>query len=148
MARSEVTSGRAYVIDASVAVKWFSVGEKAVSQAVRLQEEHLSGAATLIAPALLFYEVSNALRYNPNFSKETVSEAVSSLFASELTVFRPEQRSLLTAVALALERQLTVYDSVYLAIALELDVPLVTADGKFFKKTSSLAHVELLEDLA
>ena len=55
-----------YVLDASVVIKWFSE-EEYTDIAVKLRDGFFKGCNELVVPDLLLYEVSNALRYNPNF---------------------------------------------------------------------------------
>lgn len=73
MERAEV------ILDASVAVKWFSREEEESDPALKLRDEHLAGRMTLIFPDLLIYEVSNALRHNPGFDAGDVKGAVKDL---------------------------------------------------------------------
>lgn len=68
-----------YVIDASVAIKWFSE-EEFTDKAIEIRDNFYKGTVELAAPDLILYEVSNALRFNPNFNEEDVIEAVNSLF--------------------------------------------------------------------
>ncbi len=67
-----------YVLDASVLIKWFS-DEEYTDIALKLRDEFFHGNIKLVVPDLLLYEVSNALRYNPNFDENDVVEAVDSL---------------------------------------------------------------------
>ncbi len=67
-----------YVLDASVVIKWFSE-EEYTDIAVKLRDHFFKGYNELVVPDLLLYEVSNALRYNPNFDETDVVDAVNSL---------------------------------------------------------------------
>ena len=63
------------VIDSSVAVKWFSE-EEATPAALELREAHVKGHLALITTPLLACEVANALRYNPDYDKNRLAEAM------------------------------------------------------------------------
>ncbi|MEM4766042.1 MAG: type II toxin-antitoxin system VapC family toxin, partial [Nitrososphaerota archaeon] len=66
------------VLDASVAVKWFNV-EPLREKALIIRDRYVNGEIELIAPDLLYYEVANALRYNPRFGIEEVKSALKAL---------------------------------------------------------------------
>ena len=51
------------VLDASVIVKWFCE-EEYTDIALRLRDRFFVGELTIVVPELMFYEVSNAMRYN------------------------------------------------------------------------------------
>lgn len=63
------------VVDVSVVVKWFTQ-EDYRGQAVALRDAHIQGMIMLVAPDLLVYEVSNALRYNPALTAEDLKQVV------------------------------------------------------------------------
>lgn len=66
------------VLDATVAVKWFT-NEPLRDKALLIRDKYVKGLVDLIAPGLLFYEVANALRYNPRFGVEEVKNALKAL---------------------------------------------------------------------
>ena len=118
-----------YVVDASVAVKWY-LPEIHDAEARRL----LTGAAELFVPDLIFSEVSNILwkRVRSTQMLETEAETVlQSLGALPLTV-SPSWPLALPALTIACQTQRTVYDSLYLALALRENAVMVTADEKFY----------------
>ncbi|MGI0081486.1 MAG: type II toxin-antitoxin system VapC family toxin, partial [Nitrososphaerales archaeon] len=73
MAQAEIL-----VLDASVAVKWYNP-EPLRENAVAIRNGFRAGRISLVAPALIYYEVANALRYNPKFGIEEVKMALESL---------------------------------------------------------------------
>lgn len=115
------------VVDASVAAKWF-IPEKDTPQALDLRRAHLDGETILVAPALLVYEVTNALRYHPQVGAEALSGHVDDLLSLGLGLDPPSEESLGPAVRLAYRKGVTVYDASYLALAERLDCLIVTAD--------------------
>jgi predicted nucleic acid-binding protein len=118
-----------YVVDASVAVKWL-VRETFSDEAVCL----LQNSATLIAPDLLFTEASNALWAlcrRGDIGREDVAEAVDVLRAAPVTVPVTLRQLAAPAARLAIDLDHPVYDCVYLALAMQANHPVVTADRRF-----------------
>ena len=68
-----------FVLDASVVIKWFSE-EEYTDVALKLRDDFSKGDVELVVLDLMLYEVSNALRYNPDFNETDVSEAVGTLY--------------------------------------------------------------------
>jgi predicted nucleic acid-binding protein len=115
------------IVDASVAVKWL-VKEGDSAAAKRLIAEEI-----LAAPELLFIECANVLRTKQRFgdlTPELVREAFSVLDAVPVRSV-PVRRHVAAAHAIAMELDRSVYDSLYLAVALSEHATLVTADEKF-----------------
>lgn len=137
-----------YVIDASVAMKWFShVNEENIDDALKLQKLHLKRKCLLIAPDLLVYEIVNALRYNPNLKENDIQLALSSLLKMDIELVKPDQVLIKEAVKLACAKDITIYDSCYIALALNRGCLLITAARKLFGKVRDLPQVALLKNL-
>jgi len=134
----------AYVVDASVAVKWF-VPESHSREAAAL----LDPSFTLHAPDLLFSEVSNALWKKTRRRELRPGEAglvLRGLNSVPIEVTSVRQLAA-AALDLALEAGCTVYDGVYLALAIHHDCRLVTADqrlGRLIRPKMLARHVSLL----
>ena len=115
------------VVDASVAAKWFAEEEHA-EQARRLGAGH-----ELHAPDFLLIEMDNIFCTwvrNGSFLRADADEARAVLRRSsvQLHAFQP---LLDGAYWIAGEWGLSIYDALYIALAVSLDAPLVTADRKF-----------------
>jgi len=121
------------VVDASVAVKWFTK-ERGHTRAVALRQAHLEEKISLVAPDLLVYEVANALRYNKNLAISDIKEAVKALNLLGVRLYPPAKELLGKAIDLAAEYSITIYDASYLALTHELDAQLITADKKLAEK--------------
>jgi predicted nucleic acid-binding protein len=134
------------VVDASVAAKWF-MPEIHSEAAARL----LDPAIVLCAPDLIAPEFGNILWKKVRRGEITDAEAleiVSAFRALPLEIL-PSADLLPAALTLAMEFDRTVYDSLYLALAVAEDCVLVTADAKFHSAVapSSLAiHIQWLEE--
>jgi len=136
-----------YVIDASVAVKWFSqADEDDFEKALRLQELYLKRECALTAPDLIVYELVNALRYNPNFDQKDTELALLSLQKMGIELAASSETLLKKAVEFAYQKNITIYDAAYAALALVQRCLLVTADSKFYKKIQGFSQVILLKD--
>ena len=125
-----MTSG--YVVDASVAVRWL-VEEEHSDRAADL----LNGGSTFVAPALVFAEVANALwamHRRGDIEADELAEAVGVLRAAPISL--PVSMLQLTAAAARLADDLDhpVYDCFYLALAVQTQYPVVTADIRFYRK--------------
>ncbi|HEV2846815.1 MAG TPA: type II toxin-antitoxin system VapC family toxin [Thermoanaerobaculia bacterium] len=119
----------AYVIDASVVVKWF-IPESDSDSAARLRKWGLE----IHAPEFLLLEVGNVFWKHLRQGKLTTAVADEAIEALEVAPIRWHATGPLFAQAfrIAKETQRTVYDCTYLALALQVQRPLVTADRKFY----------------
>jgi predicted nucleic acid-binding protein len=134
------------VADASVAIKWF-VPEIHSAAATRLLELEI----VVCAPDLIFPEFGNILWKKVRRGELTRYEVDEILTAfSALSVeIHPSSALLAGAFELAIELGRTVYDSLYLALAIAHDCVLVTADAKFHSALSASPvanHVHWVED--
>jgi predicted nucleic acid-binding protein len=115
------------IVDASVAVKWL-VKEDDSETAKRLIANEI-----LAAPELIFVECANVLRTKlrrGDLTPELVREAFAVLETVPLRSVRIRP-FIAQAHAIAMELDRSVYDSLYLAVALSERATLVTADEKF-----------------
>lgn len=71
------------VIDTSIIVKWFSE-EKFTEEALKIREKIRNKEEVGVFPDLLLYELSNALRYNPNFGEDDVKKAIKSILEMDM----------------------------------------------------------------
>ena len=135
-----------YVIDTSVAVKWFSRIEEDTDNALRLRQQILEGECLIVVPDLLIYELANALRHNPNFTKKDTKSALDSLFNMSLEIKKPDVSIINLAVDIAFEFDVTVYDAYFMALSRFEKVPFVTADYRFIGRIKSFKKVIKLSD--
>ena len=132
------------VLDASVVVKWFTKEEDR-DLALEFRDQFLTGEIDIALPDLILYELANVLRYNPNFDKKDVSDAVKSIIGLGVQILVPTTHLLTNAVNLGFTYGITVYDAVYVALAEELNYNFLTADKKLFNNTKDLDYVKFLE---
>jgi len=119
---------KTWVVDASVAAKWF-LPEPDAPAALRL----LDGRRRLVAPDLIRAEVGNIV-WKLQMRDLVSSEEATDLIEHFLTMpFEIYDTGFLLAGALeiALATKRTVYDSLYLALAVELGATVITADRRW-----------------
>ena len=134
---TKIPSRPGFVVDASVVLKWFSQSsEEDLKSALRLREDYRKRDIDILAPNLLIYEAVNVLRYK-DIVEDMIAKAVASLYAMDILV--PVGPDTMTeAIRLARRFDVTVYDSVYLSLALSCGCRLLTADRQFFRKLSKM----------
>jgi len=123
-----------YVVDASVAVKWL-VREPLSQQASLLLAKEVS----LLAPDLLFAEAANALwamRQRGDLEDDEFEEAVQTLRTAPVLVPSTLLQLVPAASRLAADLGHPIYDCFYLALAIQEQYPVVTADARFHAKVS------------
>lgn len=133
------------VVDASVALKWFVRDEES-----DVAERLLQATEPLHAPTLLFSEVANGLWKNHKRGLVDAEQARRALaiLPQAINVWRPTERFLQPALAMAIELDHPIYDMVYLAQAREGSGMVVTADQRFLKRVAGTAHASFVVALA
>jgi predicted nucleic acid-binding protein len=130
------------VLDASVIAKWF-LEEPKSSEALHYRDLHAQKKEIIIAPSILIYEMANLFRYK-NFIEKEIVLALEALENFKIEIFNLGFKDIIEAILLARERDISVYDSAYLLVALNFKCKFVTADEKLYKKVKDLGFVELL----
>ena len=140
---------RGYVVDASVAVKWFiREREKDREAALNLRGRHIQGQTRMIVPELFLLEVPNAIKAGRKGTEEELDQVLKTLIDLDLQVERHSETVLRKTNAVAWAYNLTWYDAVYVALAEILGFPCVTADEALLRKMRGHSIVIHLKDLA
>ncbi len=118
-----------YVVDASVAVKWYVPEDHSIEAECLLDAAH-----ELHAPDLIVPEFGNILWKKVGRSELTAAQArkVVEAFIGVPMFKHPASPLLEVAFDGAVQSAQTVYDWTYLTLAVSLDCPMVTADEKFY----------------
>jgi predicted nucleic acid-binding protein len=138
-----------FVVDASVVIKWF-VPEVHGDAARRW----LASPHEYIAPDLLFPEAGNAIWKKVRRGELTADEGQRlSVDLSSVAVESISMRDLLPdSHALALSTGLTVYDAMYVTLAVRLNTQVITADDRLTRALAArpmmAVHVRPIEDFA
>ncbi len=127
-----------FVVDTSVTLAWY-LSEEFSPSARSWQDRLLNGKARLLVPSLHYWEFENALRtlvarrvIDPGAALDIVDLHLD----APLEVAEPDRREVFR---LALEYEATVYDAVFIGLALARDVPLVTAERTTTRWVTKLA---------
>ena len=136
-----------FVVDASLVIKWFV--PEIHSEAAR---RWLGASHDYVAPDLLFSEAGNAVW--KKVRRKELNEHEGRQLVRDLTHVAVETvatRSLLQdALALALTAGITVYDAMYLTLAVRLETEVITGDYRFADKIAErpllVPHVRRLHD--
>lgn len=126
----------AYVIDASVILKWF-IPEEHSERALRLKDSDMR----LHAPAFLTLEVGHVLSKKRRRGELAAQDTEDIWRAFRRAPIRrhADETLVLGAFDLANHTKQSLYDSLYLALAMQLNLSFLTTDRKFYQ---ALQHSE------
>ena len=116
-----------HVLDTSVAIAWY-LPEEFSEAARRWQVKMLRDEVSLCVPGLHYWEFGNVLRTyvrRGELEQELAEEIYGLHLDAPLVTTDPERVETLKR---AFEFTATMYDAVYIALCLSLDVPFVTAE--------------------
>jgi len=115
------------VVDASVAAMWFLPERYSENAALLLIPEY-----DLVAPELIQLEVGGALLEAVRREEMSITDSAEALTALLPSAIRtlPSADHIETAFEIARGQGGSIYDAVYIALALTLDAPLITADQR------------------
>lgn len=133
-----------YVVDASVAIKWY-VPETLSEQADHLLEESATAGVMLLAPDLIIAEMGNIVWKKHRLGELKPTEAQQILIEiQEHLPIRLSASSLLLQGAWEIARlyERSMYDALYLALAEERRAIFITADERI---VNALSHAPLAE---
>jgi predicted nucleic acid-binding protein len=138
-----------YVLDASVAAKWFvREGGADQSRALFIRERYMVGQCRLIMPEFGLLEIANALRFSARAKEAEVASALELLHDLHLEIHQLSWDLLRKANAIAWAYKIAIYDATYIALAEIVGFPLLTADEALLKKMKGHSIVLRLRDLA
>jgi predicted nucleic acid-binding protein len=123
-----------YVLDASVAAKWFLTGqdETLVEEASAILNGYVSDRLQLIVPDLFWVEMGSILWKAARLGRiprTSAREALASLAEQKLRTF-PTLPLIESAYAIAESFERSVCDSLYVALAIASNYVLITADER------------------
>jgi len=121
------------VIDASVALDWF-LQETDSAAAQVLLDDSINEVIRLLAPELLYLEVTKALQDVDGINTKLTDKAITGLWGLKLTIVPLDGKLLKEAGRLAYRTGTSIYEALYLALAVERDCELITANEEFLEK--------------
>jgi predicted nucleic acid-binding protein len=140
---------RAYVIDASVAIRFLLV-EDLSEKAQQLLRDFLNESVDMRAPDLIQSEVGNALWKAVKRKLMELSEALAKLtyfHKLKINSVQLTEHDLVDALGWAVKNDATYYDSLYVRSSEVTGSTLLTADDELFKKASGTVATLHLRDL-
>ena len=128
---------RTFVLDASVAVKWAmpSASEPLTEESLRLLRRYTGGEIDFLVPDIFWAEVGNVLWKGIRQRRWRQTEAEAFLSGVKARNF-PTTSSwtlLSDALTIAVAYDRAVYDSLYVALAIQAKTDLITADERLVK---------------
>jgi predicted nucleic acid-binding protein len=137
-----------YIVDASVAAKWFFDEGRGTGDALRL----LNDRHHLHAPDLFLLEFNNITLKRVRRNETTADQAseIRKAIRKFAVGLHGNVPLLEPAYEIALETGASIYDSLYVALAALMEAPVVTADRRLFHTLASGRfgkRVLMLEDL-
>lgn len=124
---------RTFVIDSSVALKWF-LDEEHSSSAAEYLAEFRAGEIGFVSPDLVLLEIAHVLAKRTRAKPPQLrAEEASEVFAMflELNIPLVSTRDLVEeALGIGLSRQSGIYDAVFVALARRIGAKVLSADSK------------------
>jgi predicted nucleic acid-binding protein len=138
----------ALVLDASVALKWAipSAQETLTSESLQLLQRYVAGEINFIVPDVFWVEIGNVMwkgvrqRRWPQTAAENAASAIRErdFFTVSSLVLLPE------ALWIAFVHNRSVYDCLYIALAIQFKIEMVTADERLANATAARLPVKWL----
>ena len=137
-----------WVVDASVAVKWLLPEEHREQARILLEEDH-----DRVAPDLILLEVGNALWKRVRRNQLAPGDAVEAFELFSQLPLQLEGAATFAPITqrIALHTEQTMYDCLYLAMAVAYECPLVTADAQLFRAIAGgpmKSHIRWIEEIS
>lgn len=136
-----------YVVDTSVAVKWFLV-QPHYEQAIELLDNFEQGKCKLHVPSTIYLEFTNVLwKYREYFDLKELQEILNKFLILDLIVHDHTQL-LKGALDIATKYNRSVYDSIFLNLSNEIEADFITSDEKLVNAVSKeLSYARLLQNI-
>ena len=138
-----------YTIDASVMARWFLVGEEFEEHALKIRNDYAGGLIELYAPDLIIYEVLNGIWravVRRLMDRDDAMKCIEVLFKLLPEICRLDEHDMGRALSIAVREKLTVYDALYVVVAMKTNSSLVTADRELYEKAGRYVHTIYLKD--
>ena len=132
------------VLDTSVILKWYLRDEAHADKALALKNAYTNGEIHITVPAHLVYEFTNVLRYKPELTTEQVQTAVQNLLKMDLSLVSPTSDVMSRSVQIARTFDVTIYDSVFVALAEAGEMDCISADEEAVKKMMGTGRIKFL----
>ncbi len=129
------------VVDANIVAMWI-LNEEYSELAVKLRDAYINGKIILYAPPLLRYEIVSvlwkAVKLRRIFGLDQALSALHNLLILSPKIIKLSRKDLRRALSLAIERNITTYDAVYLVLKEKIHGVFITADKKLYSKIKDI----------
>ena len=142
-----MTVADAYEVDTGVFLRWF-IDQDGFERARELQQQLIDGAVTAETVDFARVEVAGVLRKKGFLvGRLTLEEFTAAVRAIDIGVaVHPTTADRLERAAeMAARRMLGMYDALFVQLAQELNLPLLTSDAKLARAAEGMIQVELLQ---
>lgn len=133
-------------LDTSVVIKWYT-DEEGTIEAVSLLTKYKTGSLNIIIPSILPLELANALYFGLGFRQKNHDEALKEFFNLNIPVIHLSDKLIRNASRLMEKFSTAIYDTIFMYIAEEKRIPLITADKKHHQKKYS-KHITYLDEIS
>jgi predicted nucleic acid-binding protein len=138
--------GEALIVDASVVTKWHLKDEDHAEHARTILTGFMEGAVTLITRDYIRYEVSAATRgEKARISRDNGDKAIERFLALGIQTVGSSEL-IVSAYDIMHQYGCGFSDALYLALARDLNLPLITADLRLYQRIQTLPNVVWLGD--
>jgi predicted nucleic acid-binding protein len=142
---------KTYVVDASIAAKWIlpASGETLTREALELLKSYITGELRFVVPDLFWAELANVVWKAARQNRINAASAESALRAMRDRNFPTVSTHtlLVEAFAIATAFDRTVYDALYVALAINSKSQMVTADERLANALAAHLPVKWLGSL-
>jgi predicted nucleic acid-binding protein len=146
-----VSLADAWVVDASVAAKWYLRDEEHAAPSLALLRSYQQGLTALIAPHFIRYEVARSLLragQQARLSEEDARQQLEHFLRLGIHTEEDPDSRLLAAQALSRSLRVGFYDALYLALAEDAGFRFVTADAELYHRVrDDLPYVTWIGDV-
>jgi predicted nucleic acid-binding protein len=140
----------AYVVDTGVFLRWF-VDQDGFGHARELQQELVDGSVTVATVDFARVEVAGVLRKKGllagRLTPEEFAASVRVIDDIGVTIHETTADRLERAASLAARKMLGMYDALFVRLAQELELPLLTSDLKLGRAAGDIIRVEVLRGI-
>lgn len=133
--------GTRVVVDASVWVSLYTNEDINYDRSRLWMGRYIANNGSFVAPSIVFIEVAAAISRRTSDSalaKQAVKSLEQSRTLSTLEIIAMKASLVLTAVTLAADLRLRAGDAIYVALAHQLNIPLVTWDKEQLQRAGKL----------
>jgi predicted nucleic acid-binding protein len=134
-----------WVLDASVAIKWFFTDELERDEALAVLEALTNHPDNFFVPDFFYHELTAVLIRKSGFQKAFVRESIATIYQMGIRTANLGEELAKEAISLSCQHKISFYDAIYVALAVTLKGRWLTSDQKAVKKLPSRNALHLTE---